>query len=164
VLRVLCQHAAGQDPDPGIATMSTATIALAQAQDPATAVTRARIGLIALDLAGRSGTMQATAIRAALITAGNADAYVARDLLASQHANWSLTSAQRSRLQALVRACGLDAGMIPGHLHDQLTSSVGRAEAILPQASGTSREEPARPGTFPMPSSCPPRSLPSSGT
>jgi hypothetical protein len=151
VLRVLCQQAAGQDPDPGIATMITATLALAQVHDLATAVARARIGLTALDLAGRSDTMQAPAVRAALITAGNADAYVARDLLASQHANWSLTSAQRSRLQTLVRACGLDAGVIPGHLHDQLTTAVGRAEAILAQASGTSREEPAWPRTFPMP-------------
>jgi hypothetical protein len=68
---------------------------------------------------------------------------VARDLLASQHANWSLTSAQRPRFQALVRACGLDAGVIPGYLHDQLTSAVGRAEAILAQAIGAPQEKPA---------------------
>jgi hypothetical protein len=57
VLRVLCKHAAGQDPDLGIATMIAATLALAQVHDPATAVARARIGLTALDLAGRSDTM-----------------------------------------------------------------------------------------------------------
>jgi hypothetical protein len=72
---------------PGIATMIAAACTLAQEQDQATAFTRMRIGLIALDLADHGDTMQAPAIHAALITAGSADAYVARDLLASHHAS-----------------------------------------------------------------------------
>jgi hypothetical protein len=115
---------------------------LVQVQDPATLVTRTRIGLTALALAGHSDTIQAPDVRAALITAGNADAYVARDLLATRR-NWSLTSAQRSRLQALVRAGGLDAGAIPGHLHHQLTSAARRAEVTLAHAIRTPQKEPA---------------------
>jgi hypothetical protein len=140
VLRVLCQRAAGQDPAPGIATMVAAACALAQEQDPATIVTRARIGLIALDLAG---DMQAPAARAALITAGNADAYTARDLLASAQMSTFLTSAQCSALQTLVQACGLGAGTIPRPLHDHLTSAVSQAEVALSQAVSSSREESA---------------------
>lgn len=142
VLAVLCQRAAGQNPVPGIATMLGAARTLVQAQDPATVVTRTRTGLTALALAGHSGTMQAPAVRAALITAGNADAYVARDLLATRR-NWSLTSTQRARLQALVQTSGLDAGTIPGHLHDQLTRAARRAEVTLACAIRTPQGEPA---------------------
>ena len=142
VLRVLCQRASGQNPVPGTATMLGTAWTLVQVQDPATAVTRTRIGLTALALAGHSDTMHAPDVRAALITAGNADAYVARDLLAARH-NWSLTSAQRSRLQALVQAGGLDAGAIPGHLRDQLTSAARRAEVTLAHAVRTPQKEPA---------------------
>jgi hypothetical protein len=142
VLRVLCQRAAGQNPVPGTATMLGTARTLVQVQDPATAVTRTRTGLTALTLAGHSDTMQAPAIRAALITAGNADAYVARDLLAARQ-NWSLTTAQRSRLQALVQAGGLDAGAIPGHLHDQLASAARTAEATLAHAIRAPQKEPA---------------------
>lgn len=138
VLRVLCQRAAGEDANPGIATMIAATLALAQVRDPATAVTRARIEMIALDLAGE--VMQAPAVRAALIAAGTEDAYVARDLLASQHANWFLTNAQRSQLQTVVDYCGLDARTIPAHLLRQLTSAVSRAESILDKDSWILRE------------------------
>jgi hypothetical protein len=142
VFAVLCQRAAGQNPVPGTATMLGTAWTLVQVQDPATAVTRTRIGLTALALAGHSDTMEVPDVRAALITAGNADAYVARDLLTARR-NWSLTSAQRSRLQALVRAGGLDAGAIPGHLHDQLTSAARRAEVTLAHAVRTPQKEPA---------------------
>lgn len=65
---------------------------------------------------------------------------MARDLLAARR-NWSLSSAQRSRLQALVRASGLDAGAIHGHLHDQLTSAARRAEVTLAHAIRTPQKE-----------------------
>jgi hypothetical protein len=136
LLAVLCQRAAGQNPVPGTATMLGAAWTLVQVQDPATIVTRTRTVLTALALAGHSDTTQTPAVRAALITAGNADAYVARDLLATRR-NWSLTRAQRSRLQALVRAGGLGAGAIPGHLHDQLTSTARKAEVTLTHAIRT---------------------------
>jgi hypothetical protein len=141
LLRVLCQRAAGQHPEPGIATMMAAACALTREPDPATAVTRTRIGLTALDLTGDSRTMQGDAVRAALITVGETDAYASMDLLASSQVGNSLTSAQRSRLQALVCACGLGAGTIPGHLHEQMTSAVGRAEAALTRAMRTAQEE-----------------------
>lgn len=131
VLRVLCQRAAGQDPEPGIAIMIAAACALAREHDPVTAVTHTRIGLTALGLTGDSDTARARGIRAALITTANTDAYAARDLLASRQVGNALTSAQRTRLQALIHTCGLGAGTIPGHLHDQLTSAVNRAEAAL---------------------------------
>jgi hypothetical protein len=66
--------------------------------------------------------------------AGKADAYAAKDLLGSP------TSAQRSRLQALVRASGLDAGTIPGHLRDQLTNAACMAEVTLARAIRTPQE------------------------
>lgn len=140
VLRVLCQRAAGQDYTSGVATMLAAASALVDVQDPATAVSRARIGLVSLDLAGPTDTPEGPAVRAALIAAGNADGYVARDLLTTVHANWSLTSVQQSRLQSLVNACGLDAGAIPGSLHDDLTRSMDRAEAALTVAMNMSAE------------------------
>jgi hypothetical protein len=143
VLRVLCQRAAGQDSQPGVAAMIAATSALAQVQDPATAVTRTRTGLIALDLAGDSDTAQVLALRSALITAASADAYAARDLLASRQASKSLTSIQRSGLQTLVRACGLGAGAIPGQLYGQLTSAADLAEPSLAQAIERIAREPA---------------------
>jgi hypothetical protein len=139
LLAVLCQRAAGQNPVPGTATMLDTAWTVVQVQDPATAVTRMRIGLTALALAGHSDTTQGSAIRAALITAGNADAYAARDLLATQP-NWSPTSAQHSRLQALVRASGIDAGTIPGHARDQLTNAARRAEVTLTHAIRTPQE------------------------
>jgi len=137
VLRVLCQRTAREDTNPGIATMTDATLTLAQVQVPGTAVIRARILMTALTLAGE--VTQAPVIREALITAANADAYVARDLLACQHANWPLTNAQRSQLQALVSASGLDAGTIPRHLLRQLTSATDRAGSIVAREIGTSR-------------------------
>lgn len=139
VLRVLCQGAAGQDPRPTSATMMAAACALAQRHDPAIAVTCTRIGLIALNLVDDSDTVETRAVRAALITVGKADAYVAKDLLGSRQVSSSLTSTQRSSLQALVRACGLGAGTIPGHLHYHLASAVGRAEVALTRATSTSR-------------------------
>lgn len=131
VLRVLCQRTAGQDPEPGIASMITSACALVREHDPATAVTRTRIGLTAIELIGDSDTAQPRAIRTALITTANADAYAARDLLACQQMSNALSSAQRSRLQGLIHACGLGAETIPSHLHDQLTSAVNRAETAL---------------------------------
>jgi hypothetical protein len=71
VLRVLCQRATGQHPAPGITTMTAAACALVQVQDPPTAVTRTRIGLIALNLADPYDTTQTRVVRTALITAGN---------------------------------------------------------------------------------------------
>ncbi len=144
VLRVLCQHSAGHDPMPGIATMIAAARALAKEQDPATVVTRTRIGLTALDLADDSDTTQAPALFSALITAGSADAYTARDLLASQQMSKSLTSAQRSGLQDLVRACGMGAGTIPRHLHDRLTGAVCQAEVALTRTISTWQEPACR--------------------
>ena len=47
--------------------------------------------LTALGLADRSDTAQARALGAALFTTANTDAYAARDLLASRHANRLLT-------------------------------------------------------------------------
>jgi hypothetical protein len=140
VLRVLCQRAAGQDPMPGIATMIATAYALAKARDPATAVTRTRIGLTALDLLGDSDATQAHALCSALVTAGNVDAYTARDLLASRYVSKSLTSAKRSGLQGLVRACGLGAGTIPAHLRDHVTTVVDKVEVTLTRTISTWQE------------------------
>jgi hypothetical protein len=131
VFRVLCQHGAATDLRSAIATMTATTRELVQVQDPATAVTRTRIGLTALDLAAGTEVIQTRALTAALFTTASADAYAARDLLASSQTAHSLTSARRSGLYALVRASGLGAGMIPSNLHDQLTSAVIQAEAAL---------------------------------
>jgi hypothetical protein len=137
VLRVLCHRATGQDPVTGIATMVAAAHALAQVQDPATVVSRTRIGLTTLDLIGDSHAVQTDTLRAVLIATANADAYAARDLLTSCHVSKSLTSAQRSGFRDLVRACGLGTGTIPGHLHNRLTAAVGQAEDILTRTMST---------------------------
>ena len=139
VFRVLCQHGAATDLRSAIATMTATTRELVQVQDPATAVTRTRIGLTALDLAAGTEVIQTRALTAALFTTASADAYAARDLLASSQTAHSLTSARRSGLYALVRASGLGAGMIPSNLHDQLTSAVIQAEAA------SQRERPRAP-------------------
>jgi hypothetical protein len=136
VLLVLCQHAAGQDYTSSVATMLAEASKLMGVQDPATAVTCARIGIVSLDLAGPDDTEGTLAVRAALIAAGDADGYVARDLLTAQF----LTSTQRSRLQALVNGCGLNTGAIPRHLHGDLARSVDRAEVALTLAMSMSPE------------------------
>jgi hypothetical protein len=140
MLRVLCQRSAGHDPTPGIATMIAAACALAKARDPATAVTRTRIGLTALDLASDSDTTQVRALFSALVASGSGDAYMARDLLASRQMSKSLTSAQRLGLQGLVHACALGAGTIPAHLRDLLTAVVGKVEVTLTRTISTWQE------------------------
>ena len=134
MLRVLCQQAAGHNPEPGIATMTAAALALAQSQDPATTLPRTRIGLTALTIAKGAGTHQARALRAALITSASTDGYAARDLLATVPVSSSLTCAQRSQLQVLISECGLDTGTIPRHLNDQLTTATDRAARTLTAA------------------------------
>jgi hypothetical protein len=136
VLRVLCQRAAGDDNLSGFATMLDAACALGGVQDPATAVCRARIGIVSLDLVVPEDTANASAVRTSLIAAGGADGYVARDLLTTEF----LSSAQRSRLRGLVNDCGLDAGAIADRFHDDLMGSVDRAEAALPLAMSMSAE------------------------
>ena len=131
VLRVLCQHTAGQVPEPSTASMTAIVLALVQEPDPATTVTRTRIGLTALDLADGSDTTHARALSTALLTAASTDAYAARDLLASPHASRFLTPREGYGLQAIVRASGLGAGMIPAHLHAQMASAVRHAEDVL---------------------------------
>jgi hypothetical protein len=131
LLQVLCQRTAGQNPAPGTAVMITAASDLANDGNPETTVTRTRIGLTALHLAGKSGSAHTRALRAVLNTAGNADAYAARDLLADQRMSDSLTPAQRSRLTTLLHDCGLDARTIPARLQDQLMTAADQAESIL---------------------------------
>jgi hypothetical protein len=131
ILQVLCQHAARHDPEPGIPTMTADALALALAQDPATALPCTRIGLTVLDLASGTDTHQACALRSALIATASTDGYAARDVLASVPVSKYLTSAQRSQLQALISTCGLDSGTIPGRLHDQLTAAADHATGTL---------------------------------
>jgi hypothetical protein len=131
ILRVMCQRAAGQDPPTGITTMTAAASALASSETPGATLTRTRIGLIALGLAGDSDATQARDLRTALITAGNADAYAARDLLASHWIAKSLTTAQHSELETLITARGLGAGTIPAQPYERLTTAVNQAESIL---------------------------------
>jgi hypothetical protein len=131
ILRVMCQRAAGQNPAAGITAMTASASALASSETPGAKVTRTRIGLIALDLAGDSDTVQARALRTALITARNTDAYAARDLLASQWLTKSLTTAQHSELETLITACGLGAGTIPTQPYERLATAANQAESIL---------------------------------
>ncbi len=57
ILRVLCLHSANGDGDSKTAvTMLTASRALAEQQERSTALTRARIGMTALDLTRNSHT------------------------------------------------------------------------------------------------------------
>ena len=131
LLQVLCQRTARQIPAPGTTVMITAASDLAKGGNPETTVTRTRIGLAALNLAGENGSPHTRALCAALITAGNADAYAARDLLADQRMSDSLTLAQRSRLTTLLHDCGLDARTIPTRLQEQLMTAADQAESIL---------------------------------
>jgi hypothetical protein len=131
LLQVLCQRAAGHHPEAGIATMTAAALELAQSQDHATTLPRTRIGLTALAIAADTGAHQVRALRAALITLASTDGYAARDLLATVPVSGSLTCAQRSQLQALISACGLGTGTIPGHLNDQLTTATEHAARTL---------------------------------
>lgn len=131
MLHVLCQPGTGQLPEPAVIRMIATAQELAEERAPATAVTRTRIGLTALDLAADSNHAETRAIRRALISAGSTDAHAARDLLASHQLSKFLTSDQRADLHALLRACGLGAGTIPGHLHDQLTRAARRSENAL---------------------------------
>lgn len=131
VLRVLCQRAADDAQEPATTAMLATACALIQAQDPATAAARVRIGLVALDLANSSDEMGARVLREALSTSAGADGYAARDLLASPAMIKAITSTQDLELQALVRMCGLSAGAIPRHLRLQLSDASDRAACVL---------------------------------
>lgn len=142
VLRVLCQRAAEDNLVPAATTMLTGACVLVQAQDPATLAARARIGMVAFDLADSGDPVRMSALRDAMIASGHADGYTARDLLASPSMSKAITSAQRLELEALVRLCGLSAGVIPCHLHSQLTDAADRAAcALTRQCCGWSDDE-----------------------
>jgi len=131
VLRVLCRHAAGDAPEPATTVMLAIACVLVRAHDPATAVARSRIGLVAVDLAGTSDPVRTSALHEALIASGTTDGYAARDLLASPFMSEAITSPHHLELQALIRMCGLSAGSIPRHLRFQLTDASDRAACAL---------------------------------
>jgi hypothetical protein len=131
LLRVLCLHTAGTDAGHHVATMLVAARALTHEHDRSTAVARARIGMIALDLAGTSDDPQSGPLRAALIAIASSDAYAARDVLAHHQIRQYLATGQRRDLHDLVRACGLGTGTIPEWLHEKLMAAVGCAETAL---------------------------------
>jgi hypothetical protein len=131
LLRVLCLHTAGTDAGHHVPTMLVIARALSHEQDRSTVVTRARIGMIALDLAGASDGPQSCPLRAALITAASGDAYAARDALTHRQICRYLTTGQRRDLHDLVQACGLGTGTIPEGLREQLMAAVDSAETTL---------------------------------
>jgi hypothetical protein len=131
VFRVLCQRATGDTLEPATTAMLTTACTLVQTQDTATAAARTRIGLVALDLADPGDPVHRSVLRDALIASGHADGYAARDLLASPSMSKTITSAQRLDLEALVRTCGLSAGVIPCHLRTQVTDAADRAAHAL---------------------------------
>jgi hypothetical protein len=132
LLQVLCQRwVSGRGNRKSAVTMLSASLSLAEQHDPSTALTRARIGMTAVDLAGTSHTRQSCLLRAALIVSAAGDAYIARDMLALHEAPQSLTSAERQCLDSIIRAAGLGAGVISERLHHQLMAAVDDAEATL---------------------------------
>lgn len=131
LLRVLCLHTAGTDTGHHVATMLMTARALMQERDRSTTVTRTRIGMTALDLAGTQDDPQSRPLSAALVATAAGDGYAARDALSHHRIRQSLTTGQRQHLQDLVRACGLGAGRIPERLHDQLMTAVSCAETAL---------------------------------
>jgi len=131
LLRVLCLHTAGTDTGHHVATMLVTARTLMQERDRSTTVTRTRIGMTALDLAGTQDDPQSRPLSAALVATAAGDGYAARDALSHHRICQSLTTGQRQHLQDLVRACGLAAGTIPERLHDQLMTAVSCAETTL---------------------------------
>lgn len=100
-------------------------------RDPATAVTRTRIGLTAARLGDGPGEAHVCALSTALLTAARTDAYAARDLLASPSITSFAGDSQLSSLRALIQASGLGTGTIPGHHRSLLTSAADQAAATL---------------------------------
>jgi hypothetical protein len=131
LLRVLCQHTAAIDAHHQVTAMLTTASDLAKDADPTTVATRARLGMLALDLAGAGSEPQSRSLRTALITSASRDGYAARDLLAHHQVRAYLTTGQRRDLQDMVQVCGLGAGTIPERPHEELMAAVHWAEATM---------------------------------
>lgn len=131
ILRVLCLHTVDRVTATDVAMMLASAHSLARSPDPATAVARTRIGIVALDLAASRDTGQPEALRVSLVNLAMQDAYAAHDLLSRPSLARQLTASQSDALHELVRACGLRRGMIPSRLRDRLMTAVARAAATL---------------------------------
>lgn len=138
ILRVLCRSAVGSVTDTETAPMLATAHALVETPDLLTTAARARIGIVALDLAQTAEPDQGETLRAALIALAATDAYAAQDVLAHRPLSRRLTASQSQSLQDLVRACGLRAGTIPSPLREHLEAAVAQSTATL-----TSELEPA---------------------
>jgi hypothetical protein len=131
LLRVLCQHTAVIDAHHQVTEMLTMASDLAKDTDPTTVVTRARLGMLALDLASAGSEAQSRSLRSALIASASRDGYAARDLLAHHQLRAYLTTGQRRDLQNMVQVCGLGTGTIPERPHQELMAAVHWAEATM---------------------------------
>jgi hypothetical protein len=86
---------------------------LARAADVSTTAARARIGIVALEMAGDGNAAQAEALHAAITALAIQDAYAAHDVLARCAAAHRLTAIQSDALRDLVRASSLGTGTVP---------------------------------------------------
>lgn len=134
LLRVACRRAAGEDCGPHVPAMLASALSLAMERHAGSSLFATRVGITALDLAqGAAGVLQ---LGDTLAKTGARDAHAARDVLARKELVSAITSAQRKRLEDVVRASGLGAGGMPGPALQVLRSSAERAEHFLRFRSG----------------------------
>jgi hypothetical protein len=131
LLRVLCMDTAGAGAGHHVVAMLGTAGDLARDPDRTTTVSRARIGMLALDLAWPSNELLSQSLRASLITSASYDGHTAQDVLSHYQVGPYLTTGQRQHLQDLVQSCGLGVGSMPEQLHEKLMAAVHRAETTV---------------------------------
>ncbi len=130
ILCVLCQSADNVASE-NIAAMLMSVHNLVQPADPTTTAARARIGIVALDLAASHDSTRAQAVRADVFALAAQDAYAAHDVLSRTVTSCHLTTGQGHTLRELIRTCGLRSGAIPDQLQRPLKAAVACAATTL---------------------------------
>ncbi|MEV5413394.1 hypothetical protein AB0K60_31750 [Thermopolyspora sp. NPDC052614] len=130
-LLVCCRPSTSPAPQPELEHAQQKALALIAPPDPPTAAFQVRVGLTALDLA-RDHTSSCTALlQDAVADVAVLDGYAARDVLNHRPVRSRLTEAQRQKLNDVLTASGLGAGMLsPAHMQ-AVTTAVDKAETAL---------------------------------
>ncbi|AZK95599.1 MULTISPECIES: hypothetical protein [Streptomyces] len=130
-LTVLCRLDAQQPVDEHLAELIAAY--LQRSPESGMTVFDIRLGLTILDAVGPAETPAAQRMVHALHrrTAEAEDGYAAREVLAHPLFLSLATDREAQDCRALVRACALGAGAIPGHLHGELAAALRASDKVI---------------------------------
>ncbi|MYW01847.1 hypothetical protein GT354_26935 [Streptomyces sp. SID3343] len=130
-LTALCRRDAGRDVDASPAVVVNAY--LSHDPDPGLTLFDIRLGLTALNAVASIEQPEGRRLVDALLhrTTETQDGYAARELLADHLFIAAVTDRQTQECKNLVRACGLDTGVIPEEHLDGLTAGLNSSEGVI---------------------------------